>query len=310
MTLRLIVNVFLVICGLCLSSVAMAGNSLALQKVTGNVYAIVGDMGNRSPENLGNNATFGFVVTPAGVVLIDSGGSYEGARALASVIRRVTDKRVIKVINTGGQDHRWLGNGYFRQRGADIIASKAAVKDQRARTQDQFFMLGNLLGKQALQDTNAVYANQTFARQLQFEVGGTRFVIVHAGPAHTPGDSFVWLPKQRVMFSGDIVFTQRMLGVLGYSNSKGWVKVFQAMAAYHPKYVVPGHGHPTTMARAKADTYDYLVFLRQAVAKFMKAGGDISDVGKIDQSRFKYLINFDTLAGRNAQRVYSELEWE
>lgn len=310
MTMRLVSSVFLLVCGLCLSGVATAGEPLALQKVTGNVYAIVGDMGNRSPENLGNNATFGFVVTPAGVVLIDSGGSYQGGKALAKVIRRVSDKPVIKVINTGGQDHRWLGNGYFRQRGADIIASKAAVKDQKARTQDQFFMLGNLVGQKALQDTNAVYANQTFTRQMRFEVGGTHFVIVHAGPAHTPGDSFVWLPKQRVVFSGDIVFTQRILGVLGYSHSKSWVKVFQTMAAYHPKYVVPGHGHPTTLARAKADTYDYLVFLRQAVAKFMKAGGDISDVGKIDQSKFKYLINFDTLAGRNAQRVYSELQWE
>lgn len=171
-------------------------------------------------------------------------------------------------------------------------------------------MLGNLVGKKALKATNAVYANQTFARQMQFEIGGTRFVIVHAGPAHTPGDSFVWLPQQRVMFSGDIVFTQRMLGVLDYSNSKSWLKVFQVMAAYQPKYVVPGHGHPTSLAQAKADTYDYLVFLRKAVAKFMKAGGDISDVDKIDQSRFKYLRNFDTLAVRNAQRVYSELEWE
>lgn len=308
--LRLIVKMFLVICGLCLSGIAMAVNSLALQNVTGNVYAIVGDMGNRSPQNLGNNATFGFVVTAAGVVVIDSGGSYQGAQALAKVIRRVTDKPVIKVINTGGQDHRWLGNGYFRQRGADIIASKAAVKDQKARTQDQLFMLGNLVGLKALKSTNPVYANQTFAKQMQFDVGGTRFEIMHAGPAHTPGDSFVWLPKQRVMFTGDIVFTQRILGVLGYSNSKSWVKVFQVMAAYHPKYVVPGHGHPTTLARARADTYDYLVFLRKAVAKFMRAGGDISDVDKIDQSRFKYLINFDTLAGRNAQRVYSELEWE
>ena len=308
--MQFISKFILLLSGLCLSGTAMAADTLALQKVTANVYAIVGDMGNRSPENLGNNATFGFVVTPAGVVVIDSGGSYQGGQALAKVIKRVTDKHVIKVINTGGQDHRWLGNGYFRQRGADIIASRAAVKDQRARTQDQLFMLGNLVGVKALKSTNAVYANQTFAKQMQFAVGGTRFEIIHAGPAHTPGDSFVWLPKQRVMFSGDIVFTQRILGVLDYSNSKSWVKVFQRMAAYHPKYIVPGHGHPTTLAKAKEDTYDYLVFLRQAVTKFMKAGGDISDVGKIDQSRFKYLINFDTLAGRNAQRVYSELEWE
>ena len=161
-----------------------------------------------------------------------------------------------------------------------------------------------------MKGTNAVYANQTFDKELQFEVGGTSFEIYHAGPAHTPGDSFIWLPKQQVMFTGDIVFTERMLGILDYSSSKGWVKVFQAMAKYHPKYIVPGHGHVTTLEKAEADTYDYLVFLRQAVTKFMKTGGDISEVGKIDQSKFKYLLNFETLAGRNAQRVYSELEFE
>lgn len=307
---KISMKVFLLLLGLSLFGCAMAADKLELQKVTDNVYAIVGSMDNRSPKNLGNNATFGFVVTSAGVVLIDSGGSYKGAQQLAALIKRVTNKPVVKVINSGGQDHRWLGNGYFKQQGADIIASAAAVKDQKARTQDQFFMLDNLVGVEGMKGTNAVYANLTFDKQLQFELGGTSFEIYHAGPAHTPGDSFVWLPKQQVMFSGDIVFSERMLGILDYSSSKSWVKVFQAMAAYHPKYIVPGHGHVTTLVKAKADTYDYLVFLRQAVTKFMKAGGDISEVGKIDQSKFKYLLNFETLAGRNAQRVYSELEFE
>jgi len=296
--------------GLCLNTPALAADQLTLQKVTDSVYAIVGSMGNRSPENFGDNATFGFVVTPAGVVLIDSGGSYKGAQLLDKVIKRVTDKPVVKVINTGGQDHRWLGNGFFKQHGAKIIASQAAVKDQKARTQDQFFMLNNLVGVKGMQGTKPVYADTTFDKQLQFELGGTRFEIYHDGPAHTPGDSFVWLPKQKVMFSGDIVFTERMLGILDHSHSKSWAQVFQDMAAYHATYLVPGHGHPTNMEKAKADTYDYLIFVRDVVARFMKAGGDISDVGKIDQSQFKYLKNFDTLAGRNAQRVYSELEWE
>jgi glyoxylase-like metal-dependent hydrolase (beta-lactamase superfamily II) len=109
--------------------------SLRLQKVTDNIYAIVGPYGNRTPENLGNNATFGLVVTDEGVVLIDSGGSYLGAAEIDKAIKQVTEKPVKIVINSGGQDHRWLGNGYFKKQGAKIIASKAAVEDQRARLQ-------------------------------------------------------------------------------------------------------------------------------------------------------------------------------
>ena len=90
-------------------------NQLELQKVTQNVYAIVGELGNRSPENLGNNATFGFVVTSAGVVLIDSGGTDDGAKAIDEIVKTVTNKPVVLVINTGGQDHRWLGNEHFKK---------------------------------------------------------------------------------------------------------------------------------------------------------------------------------------------------
>jgi hypothetical protein len=46
------------------------------------------------------------------------------------------------------------------------------------------------------------------------------------------------------------------------------------------------------------------------VLDFMDAGGGIEDIGTLDQSRFAYLANYDTLKGRNAQRVYEELEWE
>jgi glyoxylase-like metal-dependent hydrolase (beta-lactamase superfamily II) len=289
---------------------AFASETLQIQKVTDDVYAIVGELGNRSPENLGNNATFGLVVTSAGAVLIDPGGTYKGAKEIHGVIKSITDKPVTAVINTGGQDHRWLGNGYFKEQGATLIASNKAVEDQKARTQDQFVRIGSLVGDEGLSGTDAIYADKTFVDKYTFESGGVVFEIVHAGQAHTPGDSFVWLPQKNVMFTGDIVYTQRMLGIGPQSNSKSWVEVYQAMAAYNPVHIVPGHGQATDLARADADTYDYLVFLRESVSAFMENGGDITEIGSLDQSKFDYLLNYETLAGRNAQKVYTEIEWE
>lgn len=284
--------------------------ALQLQKINNKVYAIVGPFGNRTPENLGNNATFGFVVTNEGVVLIDSGGSYKGAAAIEQVIRQVTDQPVKIVINSGGQDHRWLGNGYFKQRGARIIASAAAVADHRARLQDQMFMLGNLIGVKALEGTEAVYAEETFADKRAFDFGGVRFEVLRVGPAHTPGDSIVWLPQQQIVFSGDVVYVGRLLGVLEYSDSRNWIAAFDTMAALKPKSVVPGHGPVTDLARARKDTYDYLVFLRESVGAFREGGGDITQIGTLDQSRFKYLQDYDALKGRNAQQLYQQMEWE
>lgn len=292
------------------SAVVSQAGALELQKIDERVYAVIGPLGNRSPENLGNNATFGFVVTEEGVVLIDPGGSYKGAAALHGLIESVTDKPVKVVINTGGQDHRWLGNGYFAERGAKIIANDRAVADQRARARDQLFVLGNLLGEGGLDGTEPVYADQTFDESATFSLGGIAFELHHAGHAHTPGDSYVWLPQRRILFAGDIVYVQRMLGVIDVSRSATWLEAFETLVALGPRVVVPGHGHVTSLEKARADTFEYLVFLRDAVGAFMDAGGGIEDVGTLDQSRYSYLENYDTLKGRNAQRVYEELEWE
>jgi len=296
-----------------LAGVALAADSsdgLHLQKVSDRIYAIVGPFGNRSPENLGNNATFGFVVTDEGVVLVDSGGSHQGAAAIEALIRQVTDQPVKVVINSGGQDHRWLGNGYFKQRGARIIASTAAFEDQRARLDEQLFMLGNLVGAQGMAGTEPVYADETFDEDMSFTLGGTSFELRRVGPAHTPGDSLVWLPEQRVVFSGDVVYVGRMLGVMPYSKSGHWIEAFETMAALEPATIVPGHGPPTDLAQARADAFDYLVFLREAIGAFMEGGGDITQIGTLDQSRFSYLEDYETLKGRNAQQVFQEMEWE
>ena len=295
------------------STVTVAGaevDDLELRQITDDVYAIVGPLTNRTPENLGNNATFGFVVTNEGVVLIDPGATYKGAAKIHAVIKSVTDQPVKIVINSGGQDHRWLGNDYFKKQGAKVIANQRAVADHKAREQDQFFGMGNLIGDAGIEGTDAAYADETFDQSLQFTLGGVEFQLTHAGHAHTPGDSFIWLPRQQVVFTGDIVYTERMLGVGGMSQSKTWLGAFEAIAALKPKVLVPGHGQPTTLAKATADTYDYLVFLRNTVGKFMEEGGGIEDIGTLNQTRFAYLNNFDQLKGRNAQRVYEEMEWE
>jgi len=285
-------------------------DKLHLHKVTENVYAIVGPLGNRSPENLGNNATFGFVITKEGIVVIDPGGTYLGAKKIHYVIKTVSTLPVKYVINTGGQDHRWLGNNYFKQQGAKVIASKDAVNDQKTRLKDILFRLSNTAGDKAMKGTEESFADITFDSDYAFTLGETDFEIHHAGGAHSPGDAFVLLPRQEVVFSGDVVYMDRLLSVMSFSSSKNWVSVFEKLASYNPKYIIPGHGNPTNLQQARKETYGYLTMLRSKVSKFMDDGGVIQDVSKIDQSEYAYLENFDLLKGRNVQQVYQEIEWE
>jgi len=291
-------------------SLPLQAAPLKVMEVAKGVYAIIGETGQRSKENLGNNATFGVVVTSGGVVLIDPGGSAKGAARVEEAIATITDRPVVVVINTGGQDHRWLGNGYFKAKGARIIASEEAVADQKQRTNDQLTGLGFLIGEEGLSGTTPVYAEETFIDALDLSIGGVAMQIRHSGPAHTPGDSFVWLPDSRVVFSGDIVYLDRMLGVMSYSNSASWVESFKALAALEPQTVVPGHGVPAPLAKARAQTLDYLVSLRTKVGAVIERGGLIEEGIAVDQSQFSHLANFGTLARRNAQQVFMEMEFD
>lgn len=293
-----------------LSQASASAGALEVQKVADGIYALVGDLGQRSPENLGNNATFGAVVTTEGVVLIDSGGSRAGAEAIEATLRAVTDRKVVAIVNTGGQDHRWLGNDYFQAKGARLMASAKAVEDQKSRSDMQFQMMATLIGVDRFAGTKASTATETFDGRKEITIGGVRFALIPAGHAHTAGDSIVWLPERRVAFTGDIVFTERMLGILDISRSKTWIAAFDTLAALKPVHVVPGHGHPTTLAGAKADTYEYLLHLRREVRKVIDAGGDMNTAAAIDQSGFLRLTGADSLAKRNAMRMFEEMEFE
>ena len=292
--------------GLCGSAHA----ELALQQVSDNVYAIVGPLEQRTPENFGNNATFGLIVTSEGLVLVDSGGSEQGAAAIDAVIKRVSQQPVKWVINTGGQDHRWLGNHYWSERGASIIASSAAVEDQKKRADMQLSMLHQLVGQEGMKGTLPKYADQTFDQELSLELGGVQLELRHLGAAHTPGDSFIHLPQQKLVFSGDIVYLERMLGVGVQSNSKSWVAVLASIADLQPQWVVPGHGKAAGFEAVQRDTIDYLTTLRERVREFMDEGGTLDEISKVDQSEFSYLAVSDQLAGRNAHQVFQEMEFD
>lgn len=271
---------------------------------------MIGELGGRTYENEGLNANVGFIVTEEGVVVVDSGATWQSARQLHAAIRRVTGKPVKWVINTGGQDHRWLGNGYFRDQGAEIIAHVKAKADMQARGADQLAALAPVL-KEKLEGTWAVLPTRTFDDHLALRPGGREIRVIHFQGGHTPGDSVVWLPREGVLFSGDLVYVDRLLGVIPVSSVKRWIASFEAMEKLDPRVIVPGHGAVTDLAKARRDTYDYLVLLRAHVKKAVADFVDLQRaIDSLDQSAFARLANYDELKGGNASRAYLEAESE
>jgi glyoxylase-like metal-dependent hydrolase (beta-lactamase superfamily II) len=127
--------------------------------------------------------------------------------------------------------------------------------------------------------------------KLEMTLGGTTLQLYSAGPAHTPADTLVWMPAEIRVFAGHIIYTERPHSVRSYSHSGSWLEGFEALAGLEPVHIVPRHGHATTLETARKEPYGYLRFLREAVADFMEAGGDIADIGQVDQSTYNHRVS-------------------
>jgi glyoxylase-like metal-dependent hydrolase (beta-lactamase superfamily II) len=284
---------------------------IRFEPVAEGVYVHVGETGPRTYDNEGLNANIGLVVTPAGAVLIDSGATWRSARQIDEAVRRVTDRPVKWVINTGGQDHRWLGNGYFIERGAQIVAHANARADMRGRVGDHLQALAAVLGERLQGTVPALPTRWIEDNDARLELGGVVLELKHRGGAHTPGDMMVWLPDRGVLFSGDVVYVDRMLGVLPVSNTRRWLENFALIEALNPNVIVPGHGRVTDLATARADTQAYLEALRAHMKKAVDDGTEISAaIRAFDARPFMRLRNAAELHPGNASRVYLELERE
>jgi glyoxylase-like metal-dependent hydrolase (beta-lactamase superfamily II) len=279
------------------------------EKVATNVYAIVGPLGQRSPENDGLNANYGFVVTSKGVILIDSGASLLGAKKLEAAVRKVTKQPVRWVINTGSQDHRWLGNGYFAGQGAEVIAMQRTVATQAEYATQQMQGLERFLGER-LKGTQPLPAPKTLAGdKATLTLGGVKLELAYTD-THYPGDARVWLPKQRVVFSGDLIYVDRLLGVLPWSSVKNGQQAFKALAALKPARIVPGHGRVCDLAQAQRETgdyYDFLVDKVGAAARNMEPLAETLD-RYADLPQFRNLDNYGDLHRANMNRAFVEFE--
>jgi glyoxylase-like metal-dependent hydrolase (beta-lactamase superfamily II) len=301
--------------GPCILLLALAApvraQEVRFERVAEGVYAHVGDLGGRTTANQGLNANVGLVLTPGGAVLIDSGATARSARRIAEAARQVTALPIRWVINTGGQDHRWLGNGYFKAQGAQLIAHAKAEADLRSRGNDHLEALRAALGDGMGGTVPTLPERWIQGADERVDLGGVTFEFRHRGGAHTPGDMLVWLPQSRVLFSGDVVYVDRLLGLIPVSRTLTWLATFAEIERLAPARIVPGHGRVTDLATAQADTRDYLAALRTHMRKAVDDGQDISAAVKaFDASPWLRLLNAAELMPGNANRTYLELERE
>lgn len=293
-----------------LVSITAAAADLAVTRVSEQVYSAIGETQPPSYENRGHNNNLSFIITDGGVVVVNGGDNYLLARDLHAQIRARTDAPVRFVINENGQGHAFLGNAYWAEQGVEIIAHRLAVEEIRQHGEASLRSMRER-NRELAEGTSVVVPDRVMeGDSMVLQMGATRVEILRFGPAHSPGDISVWLPRESVLIAGDIAFHQRLLGIFPDTDVAGWISSFDTMAELQPTIVVPGHGAPTDMAQITRYTRDYLQFLTDEVAQILASDGDLADAYAIDQSAYEHLDTFEELAGKNAGRLFQTMEMD
>lgn len=122
------------------------------------------------------------------------------------------------------------------------------------------------------------------------------------------------LPQKNVLFSGDVVYVDRVLGMHPVSRTKPWLASFAVIDELKPKIMVPGHGQVTNLATAQAQTRDLLLALRVHMGKAVEDGEDGEDISsavkRFDAKPFAHLKHADVWVLQLANQTYLEMERE
>lgn len=279
-------------------------------EVIPNVYSAIGATAPPTYENAGHNNNLSFIVTGEGVVVVNSGASYQLAAALHAEIKEVTDQPVVAVFTENGQGHAMLGNGYWAGQGIPVIAHAEAAQEFEDYGASSLQAHIRTIKEQA-DGTEIVGPSEVFEEEYILELGAFRIEARYLGPAHSPGDIVVWLPKQSLVISGDMAFHERMLPIFEHTMTADWLETWDtAFEPLNATYVIPGHGHPTNMAQVRRYTKGYLEYLRGKIGEHIDNGGDLSGAYYVDQTPFAHLDTYEELATKNAGRVFEQMEWE
>jgi glyoxylase-like metal-dependent hydrolase (beta-lactamase superfamily II) len=280
--------------------------------VVPNVYYVQGvsEMGSSANQNFISNA--GFVVTPAGVVVIDALGSPELARRLMAEIAKVTKKPIHTVVLTHYHADHIYGLQVFKDLGARIVAHGAAREYLTSDTA----RLRLEASRQELwpwvdEKTRLVQADEWLTGPKTLTVGGVRFDIQPVGPSHTAEDLVVYLPQQKVLFAGDLVFRNR-IPFVGQADSRHWIEAMQNLLTFDTRWVVPGHGPISNDPKTDMTlTRDYLMYLRETMGRAAKDMDPFeSAYANTDWSRFEKMPLFKSANRMNAYNTYLLMEQE
>ena len=318
------------------SGPVITGKVYAFEKIADGVYYATSD----SPMATGGNHTI--IVGDRNVFLVDAGTTPAAARALLEDMKLITDKPVRWVVNTHfhfdhtdgnsifGPDVEIIGTEYVRHMIADedvlhiepfktamanmpiqVDALKKQIADEKDSTR-RASLETQLAVKQAdweeFKTMKAIPPNVTYNSKMTVFQGSREIQLLFLGRGHTQGDTIVYLPKERIVCSGDMMETQP--AYMGNAFFDEWIATLDKLKEMNFETVLPGHGVPFHNKELITAYQSYLKDLMTQVAALRKQGVSADDAAKkVDMTSHK--ADFPQIQGpgaevRGVRRMY---EW-
>jgi glyoxylase-like metal-dependent hydrolase (beta-lactamase superfamily II) len=279
--------------------------NLKPKKVTEGVYCFFGKLENINKQNAGNMVNSCFVQTKVGFVVIDSGPTFSYAAQAYEQMQHIAKLPVKYVINTHDHDDHWLGNSFYKSKGALLIGP---------RTYEENIVVGmetrieRILGKELYGKTKIVKLDTIVDNNFTMTLGKEKFEIQQIEDiAHTKGDLVVYVSSKQSLFVGDLVFSGRLTS-LRDGPILGSLSALDKVDAYHAEHVIGGHGYATD-ANATKEFRSYLSEIKREVLKAIDDDVGMEEiVKKVSMPAYRKMKLYDVLHGRTVVDAYRELE--
>lgn len=247
--------------------------SLEPVEIADNVWVVEGRRENFSRENGGHIVNTAFIVTDEGVVVIDTGPSWQFGQALNAAIAEVTDKAVVRVFLTHHHPDHVFGNQAFD---AELLHALPGTITLLKAQGDAFADNMYRLVGHWMKGTEVVIPPKTVAPG-KVSIGGHVLELI-AMTGHTGADLVIMDHTSGVLFASDMVFFNRALTTPHTPGLMQWHRELDTLAERPFDHLVPGHGPVSQTLSPLRQTQDYLAWLDQLLKESADAGLTASEV--------------------------------
>ena len=193
------------------------------------------------------------LVTEEGVLVIDTRQHPRDGQDLIDRIRKITDRPIKWVINSHFHGDHHFGNAAFKALGATIVAQRDTARIMQKVQSKELDRRGSFFKSRGYDpnEVKLILPDVTFDTEMTIRLGGREVRLAYFGPGQQEGDTFVFFPHARMVFTTGMFGPRSMPNMAFTPSVDNWIKLLNQLAAMDVDKILPAHGNVSTSADVK-----------------------------------------------------------